>query len=80
MGERLGELAQVARWRGQILEVPASELAEKDWLAHDFAHHIAYDTTRIRTELGYKEVLPREVALVRTLEYENETLEWEKET
>lgn len=80
MGERLEELAQVARWRGQILEVPASELAEKDRLAHDFAHHIAYDTTRIRTELGYKEVLPREVALVRTLEYENETLEWEKET
>ena len=73
MAERLAEFAQVAGWRGHIFEVPASELAEKDRLAYDFVHHIAYDTTRIRTELGYKEVLPRDVGLARTLEYEKDT-------
>ena len=70
MAERLAEFARVAGWRGDIIEVPASQLEETDQMPYDFAHHIAYDTTRIRTELGYKEVIPHEVALARTLEYE----------
>jgi nucleoside-diphosphate-sugar epimerase len=70
MAERLAEFARAAGWRGHIFEVPASELTEMDRMPHDFAHHIAYDTTRIRTELDYKEVVPREVALARILEYE----------
>ena len=70
MLERLKEFARAAGWHGRIQEVPASELDEKDRIFHDFAHDIAYDTTRIRTELGYKEVVPRDVALGRTLECE----------
>ena len=73
MAERLAEFARVANWRGHIVEVPASELAEKDRMPYDFAHHIVLDTTRIRTELDYKEVVPAEVALLRTLEYERGT-------
>jgi hypothetical protein len=45
-------------------------LDEADRVPYDFAYHVAYDTTRIRTELGYREVLPAEAALVRTLKYE----------
>ena len=70
MAERLADFARVSGWRGQIIEVPASELPEANRIPYDFAHHIAYDTTRIRTELGYKEVLPPGVALARTLKYE----------
>ncbi len=70
MTERIAEFARVAGWRGHIVDVPLSELAEKDRMPHNFAHHIVYDTTRIRTELDYKEVVPPEVALARTLEYE----------
>jgi nucleoside-diphosphate-sugar epimerase len=70
MAERLAEFARVAGWRGQIPEVPASELGETDRMPYDFANHIAYDTTRIRAELGYKEVVPLGIALARTLEYE----------
>jgi nucleoside-diphosphate-sugar epimerase len=70
MAERLVEFARVAGWQGHFLEVPASELGEPDRMLYDFSHHVAYDTTRIRTELGYKEVIPHEVALVRTLENE----------
>jgi nucleoside-diphosphate-sugar epimerase len=73
MAERLAEFARVAGWEGRICEVPASELAETDRMPYNFAHHIAYDTTRIRTELGYKEVIPRQLALMRTLEYESTT-------
>jgi len=73
MRDRLAEFALVAGWRGRILEVPASELGEMDRMAHDFAHHIAYDTSLIRSELGYKEVISPEVSLARTLEYESAT-------
>jgi nucleoside-diphosphate-sugar epimerase len=70
MLERMVEFAEAARWNGKILSVPAAELEENDRMAYDFAHHIAYDTTRIRTELGYGEIIPRQVALSRTLEQE----------
>ncbi len=71
MAERLAEFARVGGWGGRIIEVPASELAEPDRMPYDFAHPIVYDTTRIRLELGYKEVVPHELALKRTVEYES---------
>jgi nucleoside-diphosphate-sugar epimerase len=70
MAERLAEFAHAAGWRGHVFEVPQSELSEADRMPYDFAHHIVYDTTCIREELGYKETIPHEVALERTLEYE----------
>jgi nucleoside-diphosphate-sugar epimerase len=70
MAERLDEYARAAGWEGHILEVPGSELSESDRMPYDFAHHIVYDTTRLRTELGYKEVVPRQAALAHVLESE----------
>lgn len=70
MAERLAEFARVAGWHGHILAVPVSDLPETDRMPYDFSHHIAYDTSRIRAELGYKEVIPHEFALSRTLGYE----------
>src|SRR5262245_31721895 len=74
MAERLAEFARVAGWQGHILEVPASELREADRMLYDFSHHVAYDTTRVLTELGYKEVVPHEIALALTLEHERATV------
>src|SRR5262249_21302131 len=70
MAERLAGLARAAGWRGRIFGGSPSELDQADRMAYDCAHHIAYDTTRIRRELGYREVIPAEAALARTLEYE----------
>jgi nucleoside-diphosphate-sugar epimerase len=70
MAERLAEFARAAGWRGQILAVPASEFRETDRMLFDFSHHIVYDTSRIRKELEYKEIIPHEIALARTVEYE----------
>jgi hypothetical protein len=70
MAERLAELARTAGWRGRIFEVSAAELDEADRMSYDFAHNIVYDTTRIRMELSYWEVIPAEAVLERTLEYE----------
>lgn len=33
----------------------------------DFRHHLAYDTTKIRAELGYSEIVPEPEAMARTL-------------
>lgn len=70
MAERLAEFGRVACWDGRVVEVPPSELNEADRMPYDFAHHIAYDTTRIRNELGYSEVVPHQIALTRILEFE----------
>jgi nucleoside-diphosphate-sugar epimerase len=70
MEERLADFARVAGWRGCIVNVPASELPEADRMPQDFAHHLVYDTTRIRAELGYKEVVPHEESLARTIALE----------
>lgn len=68
MSERLTEFARVAGWEGRILEVPAAELDEADRMPYDFAHHLVYDTARIRAELGYREVVPHQAALIGALE------------
>jgi nucleoside-diphosphate-sugar epimerase len=70
MEERLAEFARAAGWRGGIVKVPASELPEADRMPQDFAHHLAYDTARIRTELGYQDVVPHEESLARTIALE----------
>jgi nucleoside-diphosphate-sugar epimerase len=70
MAERLADFARVIGWQGRIVRTPASELPEADRMAQDFAHHLAYDTIRIRRELGYKEVVPHHESLTRTIELE----------
>jgi nucleoside-diphosphate-sugar epimerase len=54
MGERLKDL-------------PPSALPSVDPKGYDFRHDIAYDTTRIRKELGYTEPVSYEEGLKRTL-------------
>jgi nucleoside-diphosphate-sugar epimerase len=70
MAERLADFARVAGWQGRIVRAPASELPEADRMAQDFAHHLTYDTTRIREEIGYREIVPYEASLARTIELE----------
>jgi len=67
MAERLRDFARVACWRGRIVAVPALDLPESDRLAHGFAHHFIYDTSRLRREPGYQEIVPHEESLLRTL-------------
>jgi nucleoside-diphosphate-sugar epimerase len=68
MLERLAEFAAIAGWSGRIIKVPQSRIPESERTSYDYAHHVVYDTTRIRTELGYSEVIPREKAIRQLLE------------
>jgi nucleoside-diphosphate-sugar epimerase len=71
--ERIEELGRIAGWTGRVIPVRATELPESERMPLDFAHHLAYDTSRIRTELGYAEVVPRAEALERTIAWERQT-------
>lgn len=59
-------VTRAAGWTGQIVVVPRGRL---DVQGHH-EHHWVVDTTRIRAELGYIEVLPQEEALRRTVEWQ----------
>jgi len=70
MGERIAEMLHAAGWRGRLIAAPAAELPESERMPYDFAHHLVIDTSRIRAELGYAEIAPREQALAATIEWE----------
>ena len=68
--ERLEEWGRIAGWNGKVLPVPAEELPENQRMPYDWAHHIAVDTSRIRAELGYAEVVARDEGIARTIAWE----------
>ncbi|MBZ5727549.1 MAG: NAD-dependent epimerase/dehydratase family protein [Acidobacteriia bacterium] len=68
--ERIAAFGRAAGWKGRILPVPAAELPEDRQMAHDFAHHLAIDSRRIRAELGYAEVVSPAEAMARTIAWE----------
>ena len=54
-------------WNGRIVVVPQGSLSPD---GPHFEHHWVVDTTRIRAELGYMEVVTQEEALRRTVEWQ----------
>jgi nucleoside-diphosphate-sugar epimerase len=63
-------LGRAAGWHGRVVPVPRAELPPHLAEDLDWTHHLAADTTRIRTELGFKEPVPLAEALGRTVEWE----------
>ena len=55
-----------AGWTGRIRVVPHGRFIDPA----NYEHHWVVDTTRIRAELGYMEVVPQEEALRRTVEWQ----------
>jgi nucleoside-diphosphate-sugar epimerase len=63
-------IAEVIGWDGRIVTVPASFLPEPLRLEGDFEQHFDVDSSRIRNELGYAEIVDERTALERTIEWE----------
>ena len=63
-------VADAAGWRGELVVVPDEEAPPSVRLPGNLAQHWVVDTTRIRTELGYREPVGREEALRRTVDWE----------
>lgn len=71
--EWVRRIAEVVGWEGRIVAAPRDVLPE--YLREDgtdFAQHYAVDSSRIREELGYAEVVDERTALERTIAWERE--------
>jgi len=68
--ERITNVGQVAGWQGKVVAVPKEQLPAEWKLTINTEQHWYTDTTRIRQELGYKEIVPLEEAIMRTVDWE----------
>ncbi|MBV9957638.1 MAG: NAD-dependent epimerase/dehydratase family protein [Acidobacteria bacterium] len=69
--EWIRQLARVHGWQGEVIALPGELLPESFRAdAFDLTQQYEVDSSRIRSELGYQERVPFDVALRRTLEWE----------
>jgi nucleoside-diphosphate-sugar epimerase len=64
------EIGQAAGWRGEVVAAPADHLPPEMQHGMHVEHDLAIDTTRIRRELGFAELVSRADALARTITWE----------
>jgi nucleoside-diphosphate-sugar epimerase len=64
------KVAEVVGWDGRIMPLPVSELPESLRFDGNFEQDFVVDSSRIRDELGYAEVVDERTALERTIEWE----------
>ena len=60
-------IANIVNWQGQIVVVPRSQMPETWKFRLNFEQHWVTDSTRIRSELGYTEIVNRHEALRQTI-------------
>ncbi|OKH27021.1 NAD-dependent epimerase/dehydratase family protein [Chroogloeocystis siderophila] len=68
--ERLNQVGKAAGWQGEVISVPRHYLPAGWNLPFNTEQHWFADTTRIRQELGYSEVVSQAEALKQTIEWE----------
>lgn len=64
------EIGQAAGWNGRIITAPDYQLPEDMQSQAGLDQHLVADSSRIRQELGYTEIVSRREALLRTIEWE----------
>jgi nucleoside-diphosphate-sugar epimerase len=70
VAERVERLGRTAGWTGKIKVIPDEDLPADLREPFNFHQDIAYETKRIREELGYRELVSEEEGLRRTVEWE----------
>jgi len=68
--EWIKRIGKAAKWEGEVIIVPKDRV--RPWMEPGINtdQHWAVDTTRIRKELGYQEIVPQAEALRRTVDWE----------
>ena len=64
------KLAEVVGWDGRVVQVPFARLPDSLRFDGSFDQDFVVDSSRIRDELGYAEVVDEHTALERTIEWE----------
>jgi nucleoside-diphosphate-sugar epimerase len=57
-------------WDGEVVAIPEADLPERLRQPYAFEQDYVVDTTRIRSELDYQEIIDEATALERTIEWE----------
>lgn len=70
VGERVADVGHAAGWDGRVVAVPDDALPAHLQTPYRYVADLAYDTTRIRTELGYAEPVDAGAALRDTVAWE----------
>jgi nucleoside-diphosphate-sugar epimerase len=65
--ERVRRLAKLVGWPGEIVALPRKTLPSYLRDGYNYSRDLAYDTSRIRSELGYEEVVSVDEGLRRTI-------------
>ena len=68
--EWIGRVARAADWNGEVVCVPEQLLPPVLRSPLDYVQQYVVDSTRIRAELGYREVVAEDEALRATVEWE----------
>ncbi len=68
--ERVRAVGEAAGWHGRVVRAPAGRLPEAMRFGLAVRQDIVVDSTRIRTELGYREVTPLAETYARTVAWE----------
>ena len=68
--EWVRRIGKAAGWPGEIITLPAEQMPVHLRADYDFSQGWALDSSRIRAELGYEEIVPPEEAMRRTVEWE----------
>jgi nucleoside-diphosphate-sugar epimerase len=65
--ERVRLLAKLVGWAGEVVSLPRASLPPHLRDTYNYSQDLAYDTSRIRSELGYKETVSVNEGLRRTI-------------
>jgi nucleoside-diphosphate-sugar epimerase len=65
--ERVRQLAKLTGWTGEIVKLPRASLPSHLRDTYNYSQNLACDTSRIRNELGYREVVSVDEGLRRTI-------------
>lgn len=66
------EIGRAAGWKGEVVTLPPGRMPTHLVEYEDLAQELAIDSTRIRRELGYSEVVEREESVRQTVEWERD--------
>ena len=70
LAEWVRRIGAQAGWQGQVVTLPEERLPAHLAVELDLAQDLVADTARLRTELGYREAVPQDEALRRTIAWE----------
>jgi len=63
-------IGRAMQWDGQVVIVPFSELPDHLRQPYDYQQHILFDTSKIRRDLGYYELVDAAEAIQRTVDWQ----------